>query len=110
MTNTNNNTPVPGMTNPLQTNNTAIVALGYLAGIAAAKLPIFDFATWNYIFMSIGGLLITTVPIILNRKSAVISTVANLPEVKNEGGVVLDKNVPGTAALAKSTPDNVVLK
>ena len=32
----------PAITNPLQTNNTATMLVGYVAGIAAAKLPIFD--------------------------------------------------------------------
>ena len=96
----------PSITNPLQTNNAAVVAVGYLAGIAAAKLPIFDLMTWNYIFMTIGGLLITTVPVILNRKTNVVSTVANMPEVKS---VELDKSVSGAKALEDVTPSNVTV-
>lgn len=107
MSNSNTNPPTPGITNPLQNNNAAIVAIGYLAGIAAAKLPIFDLMTWNYIFMSMGGVLVTTVPFILNRKSAVVTTVANLPEVKE---VTLDKNASTTQGLNDSTPSNVVMK
>jgi|SRR6185437_4038138 len=101
---TNNSSP---LTNPLQNNNAAIVAVGYLAGIAAAKLPIFDLMTWNYIFMSLGGVVVTIVPFILNRKSAVVTTTANFAEVNK---IELDKNVPGAMELADSTPKEVVAK
>lgn len=92
------------ITNPLQTNNTATMLVGYLAGIAAAKLPWFDFATWNYIIMGIGGIVFTAYTAIINRKTAVVSVAANLPEVKN---IELDKNVAGTIALNDATPNNV---
>lgn len=95
----------PGVTNPLQNNNTALMVTGYLAGIAAAKLPFFDFATWNYIIMSLGGAAFAAGSFILNRKSAVVTTVANMPEV---GGIALNKAVPGATALANATPSNVV--
>lgn len=101
---------VPSITNPLQSNNTALMIVGYVAGIVAVKFPIFDLATWNYIFLGIGGVVFTVSTAILNRKSAVVSTVANMAEVKNEGGIVLDKTVPGAAALSAATPNNVVLK
>lgn len=98
-------TNIPNITNPLQTNNTAVAAVGYLAGLAAAKLPWFDFATWNYIIMTVGGAIFVAVPAILNRKSAVVATVADMPEVKS---VNLDKTSPGINALVQSTPNNVV--
>lgn len=101
-----NITPAP-ISNPLQTNNTATVLIGYLAGIAAAKLPWFDFATWNYIIFSIGGVGITVYTAFVNRKTAVISTVANMPEVNS---VEVNKNSPGAASLEASTPNNVVIK
>lgn len=110
MSNSNSNTPTPGVTNPLQTNNTLIAILAYAAGAAAQKFPIFDAATWNYLFMSLGGVLFVVLPAVFNRKSAIIKTVADLPEVKNEGGIVLDKNVAGATALANSAPANVVAK
>lgn len=106
---TNNNTKqTPNITNPLQNNNAAMVAIAYAAGIVAAKYPIFDLQTWNYIFLSVAGLAATIIPYALNRKSAVISTTANLAEVKT---VEMDKTVPNGVTLAQSdsTPNNVVL-
>lgn len=103
----NLNNQSPSITNPLQTNNTATMMVGYLAGIAAAKLPWFDFATWNYIIMGAGGLIFTIYTAVINRKSAVVATTANMAEVKN---IDLDKTVIGTGALAQATPDNVVVK
>lgn len=97
----------PSITNPLQNNNAAMVAIAYAAGIVAAKYPIFDLQTWNYIFLSVAGLIATIVPYVLNRKSTVIATTANMAEVKN---VDLDKTVMGTGALAQATPNNVVVK
>lgn len=99
-------TNIPNITNPLQTNNTAIAAVGYLAGLAAAKLPWFDFATWNYIIMTIGGALFVGIPAFMNRKSVVVATVANMPEVKS---VELDKTSPGVKNLVNATPANVVV-
>lgn len=93
--------------NPLQNNNAALAVIGYVAGVVAVKFPIFDFATWNYIFMSLGGVVFVGLGYAVNRKSAVISTVANLPEVNN---VDLNKSVPGATALAAVSPDNVVAK
>lgn len=100
-------TPAPSITNPLQTNNTATVIIGYIAGIAAAKLPWFDFATWNYIIFSVGGVGLTVYTALINRKTAVVSAVANLPEVNK---IELDKSVPGATELAQVTPKEVVAK
>jgi hypothetical protein len=106
MSSTHENPP-PSITNPLQTNNSALMIIGYAAGVCAAKFPIFDLATWNYIFISAGGLIFTIGTVLLNRKSAVVSTVANMAEVKN---VDLDKTVKGAGALSDVTPNNVVVK
>ena len=95
------------ITNPLQNNNAAVMIIGYLAGIAAAKLPWFDFATWNYIIFTVAGVGMTAATYIINRKSVVVSSVANMPEVKT---VELDKSVPNSVELSKATPDNVVAK
>jgi len=100
----------PTITNPLQNNNTAMMIVAYVAGVCAAKFPIFDLATWNYIFLGVGGVIFTSATAVLNRKSAVVATVANMPEVKKEGGIVLDKTVPGAIALEAATPNNVVAK
>lgn len=97
----------PAITNPLQTNNTATMIVAYLAGIAAAKLPWFDFATWNYIIFSIGGVGLTAYTAFINRKTAVVATVANMPEVNK---IELDKSVSGATALAEATPKEVVAK
>lgn len=102
-----NNGGVPTITNPLQNNNAAMMVVGYLAGIAAAKLPWFDFQTWNYIIFTVGGAVLTGATYIINRKKVVISATANMPEVKS---VELDKTVIGTGALAQITPNNVVVK
>lgn len=101
-----NNGGVPTITNPLQNNNAAVMMVGYLAGIAAAKLPWFDFATWNYIIFTVAGVIMTAATYIINRKSVVVSSVAKMPEVKS---VELDRSVTGTVALANSTPNNVVV-
>ena len=97
----------PSITNPLQTNNSALMIVGYVAGILATKLPFFDFVTWNYIIMSAGGVIMVAATAILNRKSAVVSTVANMPEVKS---VELDKTSSGAQPLSDITPANVVMK
>jgi hypothetical protein len=96
----------PAFTNPLQNNNAALAIVGYVAGIVAVKFPIFDLATWNYIFMSIGGLVFFGGSYILNRKSNVVATVANMAEVKS---VELDKTVTGAKALEDITPNNVTV-
>jgi hypothetical protein len=97
----------PTFTNPLQTNNSALMIGGYIAGILAAKLPIFDFATWNYIIFGLGGVIFTIATAIINRKSVVVRTVADMPEVKD---ISLDKTVPGALSLSAVTPSNVVVK
>lgn len=107
MSNTNNNTPTPNAINPLQTNNTLIAIVAYAAGAAAQKLPIFDVATWNYIFMSILGLVFVGWTGFANRKTAVVATVAQMPEVNK---IELDKNVAGATELAQATPAEVVAK
>lgn len=105
-------TPTPALTNPLQTNNSIIMISGYAAGVLASKFPMFDSATWNGIVLGALGLGVTIWTAYINRKTAVIKTTANLPEVKKEGGIILDKNVQGAVALANSnlTPTNVVAR
>lgn len=95
------------ITNPLQTNNTIIMMLAYAAGVLASKFPLFDSATWQAILLAGGGFAATVYTAIINRKSKVVSTTANMAEVKN---IDLDKSVIGTGALAQITPDNVVVK
>lgn len=95
------------ITNPLQNNNAAVMIVGYLAGIAAAKLPWFDFATWNYIIFTVAGVVMTAATYIINRKSVAIASVARMDEVK---GIDLDKSKPNAIELSKVTPANVVAK
>jgi|ERR1700748_2918597 len=109
MTDTSQQALIPGFNNPLQQSNSAVMLVGYLAGIAAAKLPWFDFATWNYIIMCLGGVIFTAVTALMNRKRNIVTTAANLPEAKG-GEIVLNKNVPGAIELANATPSNVVAK
>lgn len=106
MSNVNNNS-TPGITNPIQTNNTLTAIVAYVAGILVVKFPIFDLATWSTILTGVGGAVLAAYAAYTNRKTAVVAKVANLPEVKN---VELDKTVQGTGAIAAATPDNVVLK
>ena len=107
MSDVNKNSNLATITNPLQTNNTVLVAVGFAAGTLSSKFPFFDAATWNYIIMSVMGVVFVASSAVLNRKSAVVSTVANMAEVKN---IDLDKTVVGSAPLAVATPDNVVVK
>ncbi len=102
-----NNPQVPTWTNPLQNNNAALMVIGYVAGIAAAKFTFFDVQTWSYILFTGGGAILAGVSYFLNRKSAVVATVANMTEVKT---VELDKTVLGVKALENVTPNNVVVK
>jgi hypothetical protein len=95
------------VTNPLQTNNTIAMALAYATGVLASKFPFFDAATWNSILLAAGGLVAVLYTAIINRKTAVVATVANMPEVNK---VELDKDATGTAAIQNATPNNVVAK
>ena len=95
------------VTNPLQNNNAIITLVAYVSGLLAAKLPLFDTATWNYIIMSLLGVLAVATPYVFNRKSTVVGTVANMPEVKEVG---LNKSNISAQKLAANAPDNVVMK
>lgn len=106
MSDTNNNQS-PAFVNPLQTNNSIVAIVAYIAGIAAAKLPIFDLATWNYIIMGVFSLVFVGSSAIINRKSTVVTTAATMPEVSK---IELNRNVAGASNLANSTPSNVVTK
>jgi hypothetical protein len=97
----------PSITNPLQTNNTVVMMLAYGAGVLASKFPLFDSATWQAILLAAGGLVFTVYTAIVNRKTAVVSTVANMPEVSK---VEMEKTSAGVAmAQSDSTPNNVTV-
>jgi hypothetical protein len=95
------------ITNPLQTNNTVVMMLAYGAGVLASKFPLFDSATWQAILLAAGGLIFTVYTAIVNRKTAVVSTVANMPEVSK---VEMEKTPSGLAmAQSDNTPNNVTV-
>ena len=97
----------PTFTNPLQNNSTAVAVISYLAGIAAAKLTFFDLATWNYIFMALGGLIFALWQFFITRKTTVVATAANLPEVDK---IELNRTAPNAQGLYDATPENVTMK
>lgn len=100
-------TPNPTFTNPLQNNSTAVAIISYIAGIAATKLTFFDLATWNYIFMALGGLVFALWQFFITRKTTVVATAANLPEV---GKIELNRTIPNVQGLYDATPENVTMK
>jgi len=97
----------PTFTNPLQNNSTAVAVISYLAGIAATKLTFFDLATWNYIFMALGGLIFALWQFFITRKTTVVATAANLPEVDK---IELNRTAPNAQGLYDATPENVTMR
>lgn len=98
----------PGITNPLQTNNTALMAAAYAAGVLASHFPLFDSATWQGILLAAAGLIFTIYTAYTNRKTAVVSVTANMPEVSK---VEMEPTAAGKAlAQSDATPTNVVTK
>src|SRR5262245_14349313 len=96
-------------------NQTQIITtLGPIFGLVAGYLAAWwgiDQAEAAGILTALIGIFCAVYNAIVTRKSAMITTVANMPEIKKDGeGIVLDKTVPGSAALVASTPDNVVAK
>lgn len=99
------------MPNTTQATTSFAAAIAFLAGLLAGRGVFgFDQATWITILTGAGGFGMLIWNAVSTRKSAMVSTVANMPEVKKEGGIILDKTVPGTAALEAATPANVVSK
>lgn len=97
----------PTFTNPLQNNSTAVAVISYIAGIAATKLTFFDLATWNYIFMAVGGLIFALWQFFITRKTTVVATAANLPEVDK---IELNRTAPNAQGLYDATPENVTMR
>lgn len=87
-----------------QTQGTIATIAGFVAGILASKFGIFDTNTWLSIVMAGVGLVSVVWTAVATRKNAVVSSVAQLPEVKS---ITLDANASGTAALQAATPANV---
>lgn len=100
----------------LQTTSAAIIAgiAGFLAGRGIFG---WDQATWITVITSLAGVVVliynawvTRGSAIVNQamsadKPAMVSAVANLPEVKS---IEVDKNDPAAKALVAATPENVV--
>lgn len=88
--------------NPTQLQTTLAPLVSILGGLLAAKVPFFDAGTWGQILggiLALGGIIWAGVA---TRQSAIISTVANDPQVK---AVQLTSDAP--KALVESTPNNV---
>jgi hypothetical protein len=82
--------------------------VAFLAGLLAGKGVFgFDAATWTMVLGSVAGAAAIIWNAVSTRKSALVSQVAVMPEVKT---VELAKGVAGVATLDAATPDNVVIK
>lgn len=94
--------------NPTQLQTTlapiAAAVAGFLAGRGAFG---WDQATWITVIMGLATGAATIWGAVAARKTAMVSTVANMPEVKE---VALTKGASGVTALDAATPENVVVK
>lgn len=91
--------------NGTQVQTTLAVPISFLAGLLAGKNVFgFDTATWTTIIGAVAGLVATIWGALATRKTALVTTVADLPEVK---GVTLNPVVPGVHELNAATPSNV---
>jgi uncharacterized membrane protein YeaQ/YmgE (transglycosylase-associated protein family) len=88
--------------NSTQIQNIAAPVVAFIAAWLAGKIPGIDQGAWSGLINSI-ILIITGAALgYINRQSALITAVAQQPEVKS---VVLEQTAP--AALVQSTPSNV---
>lgn len=88
--------------NPTQLQTTLAPLVVMLGSLLAAKVPFFDAGTWGQILgamLAFGGVIWAGVA---TRQSAIISTVANDPQVKS---VQLTASAP--QSLVAATPSNV---
>lgn len=88
--------------NPTQLQTTLAPLVSLLGGLLALKVPFFDAGTWGQILggiLTLGGIIWSGVA---TRQSALITTVANDPQVKK---VTLEASAP--VGLVDSTPQNV---
>lgn len=92
--------------NSTQLQTTFGPILGLIAGYFAAWWGV-DQATALGVVTALAGLVYAVYTAIITRKSAMVSTVAAMPEVDH---VTLDKTVPGATEMAAATPSNVVAK
>lgn len=92
--------------NTTQLQTTLGPIIGLIAGYFAAWWGI-DVGTVTGILTAFAGLVYAIYTAIITRKSAMVSTVANMPEVDN---IQLNKHDAGSASLDAATPSNVVTK
>lgn len=88
--------------NATQIQTTLAPLVAFLAGLLAAKVPFLDVGTWTTIIGSVLGLGATIWGAISARKTALITTVANEPDVQS---IKLAQFAP--ASVVQATPDNV---
>lgn len=93
------------MINQTQIVTTLGPILGLIAGYFAAWWGV-DQATALGVLTALIGLVAAAYNAVITRKSAQITSVANMPEVNK---IELSKT-PNTAAINNATPDNVVVK
>lgn len=92
--------------NSTQTQTSVATLVSFLAGLLAGK-GVFglDTATWATVLGAVVTLGTIAWSAIITRKTAIVTQVANLPEVKN---VTVESSKEGTA-LAQATPNNVTV-
>lgn len=94
--------------NSTQLNTTFASIVGIIAGFLAGRGVFgFDTPTWITILTALVGFGGTLWTVFVTRKTALVSTTSNMPEVKE---VILDKTDPGARAMESVTPENVVAK
>lgn len=94
--------------NNVQTQTTIAPIITFLAGLLAGKGVFgWDSATWIAVLGGAAGLAATIWAAVATRKSAMVSSVAAMPEVKE---VALERTNENSRALNEATPNNVVIK
>lgn len=93
--------------NPTQIITSAAPVIAFIAGLLAGRGVFgFDQATWITILTAVGGLGATIWAAFTTRKTAMVTAVANMPEVKS---VSLEPSASGATAVAAATPGNVTI-
>lgn len=91
--------------NATQLQTTLAPLVAFFAGLLAGKGVFgWDSEMWVTILGAVVGVVGTIWGAIAARKAAMVSTVANMTEVRE---IDLDKKAPGTKQLENATPDNV---
>lgn len=92
--------------NQVQLPASIMSLISFAAGLFAGRgLFGWDTATWTAVLGAVAGLAVTISTAFMTRKSAIVTTVANLPEVKS---VAVEATPEGRALAAPGvTPSNV---